>query len=206
VGDVHDTGLEIAAEQFVYKPMLDSGGVRPIMMLARTDSDPNTLIPGIRSAVEELDPVLPITNLQSMESLLADSLSRTSFTMSLLVLTSVIALFLGSVGIYGVLSYVATQRTPEMGVRLALSADAGTVRKIILSQVMLLAVLGVAAGLAGAISLGGVMSSLLFEVSPADPATLVGVSVIFLAVAATASVIPARRAVRTPPAVALRAD
>ncbi len=208
VGDVHDTGLEIAAEQFVYKPMLDSvgGGVRPMMMVVRTDSDPNTLIPGIRTAVEELDPVLPITNLQSMESLLADSLSRTSFTMSLLVLASVIALFLGSVGIYGVLSYVATQRTAEMGVRLALGADAGTIRKIILSQGMLLAMLGVAAGLAGAISLGGVMSSLLFEVSPADPATLVGVSVIFLAVAATASVIPARRAARTPPAVALRAD
>ena len=109
-------------------------------------------------------------------------------------------------GIYGVLSYVATQRTAEMGVRLALGADAGTIRKIILSQGMLLAMLGVAAGLAGAISLGGVMSSLLFEVSPADPATLVGVSVIFLAVAATASVIPARRAARTPPAVALRAD
>ncbi len=177
-----------------------------MMMVVRTDSDPNTLIPGIRTAVEELDPVLPITNLQSMESLLTDSLSRTSFTMSLLVLASVIALFLGSVGIYGVLSYVATQRTAEMGVRLALGADAGTIRKIILSQGMLLAMLGVAAGLAGAISLGGVMSSLLFEVSPADPATLVGVSVIFLAVAATASVIPARRAARTPPAVALRAD
>ena len=170
VGDVHDTGLEIPAEQFAYKPMLDSvgGGVRPMMMVVRTEVDPSVLASGIRSAVEELDPVLPITDLQPMEALLQDSLSRTSFTMSLLVLAAVIALFLGSVGIYGVLSYVATQRTAEMGVRLALGADAGSVRKIILSQGMLLAGLGVVAGLAGAVAIGGVMTSLLFGVSPLD--------------------------------------
>ncbi len=208
VGDVHDTGLETPAEQFAYKPMLDSvgGGVRPMMMVVRTEVDPSVLAPGIRSAVEELDPILPITDLQPMEALLQDSLSRTSFTMSLLVLAAVIALFLGSVGVYGVLSYVATQRTAEMGVRLALGADAGSVRKIILSQGMLLAGLGVAAGLAGAVAIGGVMTSLLFGVSPLDPLTLVGVSAIFLAVAAAASLIPAQRAARTPPAVALRAD
>jgi predicted permease len=208
VGDVHDTGLEIPAEQFVYKPMLDSvgGGVRPMMIAVRTDGDPETLVPGIRSAVEGLDPDLPITELQSMEDILGDSLSRTSFTMSLLLLAAVVALFLGSVGIYGVLSYVASQRTAEMGVRLALGADAATVRKIILSQGMLLAVIGVSMGLAGAFALGGVMSSMVYGVSPADPVTLVGVSVVFLAVAAGASLVPAARAARTPPAVALRAD
>jgi putative ABC transport system permease protein len=148
VGDVHDTGLEIPAEQFVYKPMLDSvgGGVRPMMMTVRTDGDPDALVPGIRAAVEGLDPDLPITELQSMEDILGDSLSRTSFTMSLLLLAAVVALFLGSVGIYGVLSYVASQRTAEMGVRLALGADAATVRRIILSQGMMLAVVGVAVG------------------------------------------------------------
>ncbi len=208
VGDVHDTGLDIPAEQFLYKPMLDTigGGVRPMMVVIRTDSDVSALIPSIRTAVEELDPVLPITSLQSMEGLLADSLSRTSFTMSLLVLALAIALFLGSVGIYGVLSYVATQRTAEMGVRLALGADPGAVRKIIVSQGMLLAGLGVAAGLVGAVALGSVLSSLLYEVSPLDPLTLVGVSVVFLTVAAMASAIPAQRAARTPPAVALQAD
>ena len=139
-----------------------------MMMVVRTEVDPSVLASGIRSAVEELDPVLPITDLQPMEALLQDSLSRTSFTMSLLVLAAVIALFLGSVGIYGVLSYVATQRTAEMGVRLALGADAGSVRKIILSQGMLLAGLGVVAGLAGAVAIGGVMTSLLFGVSPLD--------------------------------------
>lgn len=208
VGDVHDTGLEIPAEQFVYKPMLDSvgGGVRPMMIAVRTDGDPDALVPEIRSVVEALDPDLPITELQSLEDVLAESLSRTSFTMSLLLLAALVALFLGSVGIYGVLSYVASQRTAEMGVRLALGADAGTVRKMILSQGMRLAVVGVAIGLAGAIALGGVMSSLLYGVSPADPLTLVGVSLVFLAVAAGASLIPAARAARTPPAVALRAS
>jgi putative ABC transport system permease protein len=208
VGDVHDTGLEIPAEQFVYKPMLDSvgGGVRPMMIAVRTDGDPETLVPGIRAAVEGLDPDLPITELQSMEDVLGDSLSRTSFTMSLLLLAAVVALFLGAVGIYGVLSYVASQRTAEMGVRLALGADAATVRKVILSQGMMLAVIGVAVGLAGAVALGGVMSSLVYGVSPADPMTLVAVSLVFLAVAAGASLIPAARAARTPPAVALRAD
>ena len=208
VGDVHDTGLEIPAEQFIYKPMLDSvgGGVRPMMMTVRTDGDPEALVSEIRAAVEGLDPELPITELQSMEDILGDSLSRTSFTMSLLLLAAVVALFLGSVGIYGVLSYVASQRTAEMGVRLALGADAATVRRIILSQGMMLAVIGVAVGLAGAFALGGVMSSLVYGVSPADPVTLVGVSVLFLAVAAGASLVPAARAARTPPAVALRAD
>jgi predicted lysophospholipase L1 biosynthesis ABC-type transport system permease subunit len=208
VGDVHDTGLAVDPEQFAYKPMLDSvgGGVRPMMMVLRTDGDPEALVSEIRSAVEDLDPDLPITLLQPMEAILSDSLSRTSFTMSILLLAALVALFLGSVGIYGVLSYVASQRTAEMGVRLALGADGASVRKIILSQGMLLAVVGVAVGLAGAVALGGVMSSLLYGVRPADPLTLATASGVFLAVAAGASLIPASRAARTPPAVALRAD
>jgi len=208
VGDVHDAGLELDAEQFSYKPMLDSigGGVRPMMMVVRTDADPEALVPEIRAVIEALDPDLPITQMRSLETILDESLSQTSFTMSMLLLASFVALFLGSVGIYGVLSYVASQRTAEMGVRLALGADGATVRKIILSQGMVLAVVGVVVGLAGAVALGGVMSSLLYGVSPADPLTLVGVSAVFLTVAAGASLIPAMRAARTPPAVALRAD
>jgi predicted permease len=208
VGDVHDTGLGVPAEQFVYKPMLDSigGGVRPMMMTVRTDGDPDLLVPGVRGAVEALDPNLPITDLQSMEDILSDSLSRTSFTMSLLLLASLIALFLGSVGIYGVLSYVAAQRRAEMGVRLALGAGTASVRMIILSHGMRLAAVGIVLGLLGAIALGGLMSSLLFGVEPLDPVTLLTVSAVFLVVAAVASLVPAERAARTPPAVALRAD
>ncbi|MCA1789523.1 MAG: ABC transporter permease, partial [Thioalkalivibrio sp.] len=176
VGDVHDAGLETPAEQFAYKPMLDSigGGVRAMMMVVRTDGDPSSLVPGIRAAVEGIDSDLPITDLRPMETLVSDSLSRTSFTMSLLLLAALISLFLGAVGIYGVLSYVATQRTGEMGVRLALGADASVVRKIILSQGMGLAAMGIAVGLVGAALIGRVMSSLLFGVSPVDPVSLAG--------------------------------
>jgi predicted permease len=208
VGDLHDGGLEIPAEQFVYKPMLDSvgGGVRAMMMTVRTDGDPNTLVPAIRSAVQSLDPALPITQIRSMEDIVGESLSRTSFTMTMLLLAALVSLFLGSVGIYGVLSYVATQRTAEMGVRLALGADSRVVRGLIIRQGVALAAVGIVLGLIGAAAAGGVMSSLLFGVSALDPLTLVGVSVIFLAVAAAACAIPAERAARISPAVALRAD
>ena len=208
VGDVHDTGLETPAEQFAYKPMLDSigGGVRPLMMVVRTDGDPNALAPAIRAAVAGIDEDLPITDLRPMEAWVADSLSRTTFTMALIVLAALISLFLGAVGIYGVLSYVATQRTGEMGVRLALGADAAGVRKIILSQGMTLAAMGIGVGLVGAALLGRVLSSLLFGVSPLDPVTLLGGSLIFLVTAVLATLIPAERAARTPPAVALRGE
>ncbi len=208
VGDVHDAGLEIDAEQFSYKPMLDSagGGVRPMRMVVRSAGDPTSLIPGVRAVLQEMDPDLPITDLRPMEEIVGDSLSRTSFTMTLLVLAAVIAVFLGSVGIYGVLSYVATQRTAEMGVRLALGAEPATVRGIILRQGMLLAGIGVALGLVGAVAMGGVMSTLLFSVDPLDPLSLVGAAVFFVGVAVVASLVPAARAARTPPAVALRGD
>ena len=208
VGDLHDSGLEIPAEQFVYKPMLDSvgGGVRAMMMTVRTDGDPTALVPGIRTTVQSLDPALPITQIRSMEDIVGESLSRTTFTMTMLLLAAAVSLFLGSVGIYGVLSYVAAQRTAEMGVRLALGADSRIVRRLIIRQGLTLAALGIALGLLGAAAAGGVMSSLLFGVSPLDPITLVGVSATFLGVAALACAIPAERAARTSPAVALRAD
>ena len=177
-----------------------------MMMVVRTDGDPNALTPAIRTAVSGVDEDLPITDLRTMETLVADSLSRTTFTMALILLAALISLFLGAVGIYGVLSYVATQRTGEMGVRLALGADAGGVRKIILSQGMVLAGMGIGVGLVGAALLGRVLSSLLFGVSPWDPVTLVGGSLVFLVAAAMASLIPAQRAARTPPAVALRGE
>ena len=113
-------------------------------------------------------------------------------------------LFLGSVGIFGVISYVASQRTAEIGVRLALGADTGGVRRMILLQGMRLALAGVVVGLVAAVAMGRLLTSLLFGVDPVDPLTLVGGSVIFLVVAALAGVIPARRAARTPPAVALQ--
>ncbi len=208
VGDVHNVGLDVPAEQFVYMPMLDSvyGIVSDLTLTVRTAGDPNLLVPSIRAVAAELEPLTSLAQMQSMDDILADSISGTSFVMTVLVLAAVIALFLGSVGIYGVLSYVASLRTSEMGVRLALGADPGRVRKMILTQGIVLAVWGVGLGLAGAVGLRGVLSSLLFGVSPLDPPTLVSVSVFFLAVAAASSLIPAIRAARISPAVALQAE
>lgn len=207
VRDVHDTGLQVPAEQFSYKPMLDSidGGVRGMMMVVRSDGDPNLLVPGIRGAVEDLDPLLPIIQLQPMEALVQASMSRTTFTMTLLLVGALIGLFLGSVGIYGVLSYIATLRTPEIGIRLALGADASEVWKIMMSRGMTLAGIGVVVGIVFLLVMGGLLESLLYNVTLLDPMTLGAVTVLILTVAAVASALPARRAARTAPGVSLRA-
>ena len=208
VGDVHAEGLDSPAELYVYKPMLDSvgGGVAAMAMVVRANGDPLSLVPAIRSLIASMDSELPISEIRSMEDVVADSLSRTSFTTMLLLLAALIALFLGSVGIYGVISYVASQRTAEIGVRMALGADSSGVRTMILMQGMRLAGAGVVIGLLAAVAMGRLLTSLLYGVSPLDPLTLVGGSMIFLAVAVLAGIIPARRAARTPPAVALQAN
>ena len=206
VGDVHALGMDIPVEPYVYKPMLDSvgGGVGAMTMVVRSDAEPLSLVPAIRGVIEAIDPDLAISNIRSMEDVVADSMSRTSFTMSLLLLATIIALFLGSVGIYGVISYIVSQRTPEIGVRLALGADSKKVRRMILMQGMKLAGVGVVIGLLAAAAMGHLLNSLLYGVSSFDPLTFVGGSLIFLVVAALAAVIPAMRASRIPPAVALQ--
>ncbi len=208
VGDVHDGSLDKAADQIIYKPLLDSvgGGVRAMTMVVRSGRAPASLTTDIRKAVTELDADLPITELRPMSDVVADSLNRTTFTMWLLVLAAFVALFLGSVGIYGVLSYVATQRVPEMGVRLAMGADAMKIRTMILQEGVLLAAAGIAIGVAGAEWLGRFLKVLLFQISPTDPMVLAGGAVVFLLVAVLASLVPAERAARTPPAVALRGE
>jgi predicted permease len=206
VGDVHALGLELPGEPTIYKPMLDSvgGGVGPLSMVVRAETDPLAIVPAIRSLIEEMDPDLPISEIRPMEDLVADSMSRTTFTMTLLVLAALVALLLGSIGVYGVIAYVSSQRTAEIGVRMALGSDAGRVRGMILMQGMRIALAGVALGLLGAFTMGRLLTSLLYGVSPVDPLTLVLGSATFLGVAAFAAYVPAHRAARTPPAVALQ--
>jgi ABC-type antimicrobial peptide transport system permease subunit len=174
-------------------------------MTVRTTSGPLGVVSAIRSAIAELDRDLPIAKVQSMERVLGDSMSRTSFTMSVLVIAALIALFLGAVGIYGVLSYVVSQRTTEIGIRSALGASPGAVRWMVLSQGMRLAAIGLVIGFLAALALGRVMVGQLYGVSPVDPVTLVAASTIFLAVSILASLLPAARAAGTVPVDALRA-
>ena len=207
VGDVHAEGLRAAPlAQAVYVPL---DGPRPgsqltMSVAVRGSGNPSDLVPQLRREVGALDPALPLADIETMDHVVADSMSRTSFTMSLLLLAAIIALFLGSVGIYGVISYIVSRRTSEIGVRLALGADSTKVRRMILIQGMKLAGAGVGIGLLAATAMGRLLTSLLFGVTPFDPLTFVGGSAIFLAVAALAAIIPALRASRIPPAVALQ--
>jgi predicted permease len=206
VGDVRGAGLDVTGEQFLYLPMIDStgGGVRQMTMTVQTAVEPLSVVNAVRSAIAELDSDLPMGKVQSMDRVLADSMSDTSFTMSLLVIGALIAVFLGTVGIYGVLSYVVSLRSAEIGIRSALGASPGDVRRMVLSQGMRLGIVGVLIGLVAAVALGRVMGTLLYDTSPVDPVTLVAASAIFMAVAILASFVPAARAAGTSPVRALR--
>ena len=162
------------------------------------------LLPSVREAVWSVNPNLPIARVRLLTDFLARSMARTSFTLIMLGIAAAVALFLGSVGIYGVISYVVSQRTREIGVRMAMGAETGDVSRMVLKQASMLAGLGVLIGLFGAFGLTRLMSALLFGVSPMDPATFVSVALALSAVALLASYLPARRAARVDPVVALR--
>jgi putative ABC transport system permease protein len=208
VGDVHDTGLDAGPDQFLYLPMLSTvstgAGSTAMTMTVRTATHPLSSVPAIRGAIAELDPDLPIAQVQPMQRVLDHSMSRTSFTMSLLVIAAIVALFLGAIGIYGVLSYVVSQRVTEIGVRTALGASPGKLLGMVLSQGMRLAGVGVLIGLIAALALGRAVAALLYGVGPMDPGTLVAASALFLAVAGLASLLPASRAAAAAPTDALR--
>jgi putative ABC transport system permease protein len=208
VGDVHQVALDQDMESTIYLPMVDSagGGVRPMSIAVRTSVPSQSLIPAVRAQIREADPDLPITDVRTMDAIVSRSMNRTSFATLLLVLAAAVGLFLGAVGIYGVISYTVTQRTVELGIRQALGADGGRIRAMVLRQGVGLAAIGMVIGLVGAVALGKVMTSLLYGVSEFDPITFVGGCVVFLAVAVLACLLPAQRAANIGPSEALRAE
>ena len=153
-----------------------------------------------------LDPSLPVAGVRTMERVVAESTARTAFTMLLLVIAAAVALLLGTVGLYGAISYVVSQRTREIGVRMALGAARGDVARLVLRQGLAVALAGVAVGLGAAAGVTRFLRALLFEVSPTDPMTFVAVPAILLAVAALAAWAPARRAASVDPLVALKEE
>ncbi len=162
------------------------------------------LLDAAREAVWSVNPNLPVARVRTLDEYVDRSMARTSFTLIMLGIAAAVALFLGSVGIYGVVSYVVSQRTREIGVRMALGAEQSDVRRMVLKQAMMLTGGGVVLGLAGAMGLTRLMSSLLFGVSPMDPVTFGSVAVGLSGVALLASYLPARRAAKVDPVVALR--
>jgi predicted permease len=211
VGDVRDDGLQANAPEMIYYPMVSPGGddeagwIPNTMSFAiRTAVPPTTLATPIRQAIWSLDPHLPIANVQTTAAIVSDSTARTAFTMLLLTIAAAVALLLGTVGIYGVVSYVVSQRTREIGVRMALGATQGEVGRMVVRQGLAIASAGVVIGLIGAFALTRLMSALLFGVSSTDPMTFAAVAALLFAVTVAASYIPARRAAGVDPMEALR--
>ena len=160
----------------------------------------------LQQAVWSVNPNLPLARVRTLAEIEADSIAQTSFALVMLAIAATVALLLGSVGLYAVIAYVATQRTREIGIRIALGAQTHDVRRLFLRHGLLLTGAGVALGIVVALALTRVMSALLFGVSPTDPVTYVVVAASLASVALFATYLPARRASRMDPVVALRAD
>jgi predicted permease len=211
--DVRESGLDAPPTEVVYfpaRPLPDAPLWSPPylvnVVLRTTGSDPLALTNTVTQMVQELEPGAAVANAASMETVLARSIARRSFTMVLLAIAAGIALLLSAVGIYGVISYIVTQRRGEIGVRVALGAQVGHVTRMVLGESLWLALAGVVIGVGAALATTRVLSALLYGVEPNDPATLVIVPAVLLVVALIASYAPARRAARTDPVEALRGD
>ena len=203
VGNVRHLGLDVEPRPEIYYHTNTSPPFGPVVVI-RTTSDPQRLISIARAKVRELDRDVPVSNVSTMEQLVAQSVAQRRFGMFLLGVFALLALLLAAIGIYGVVSYSVTQRTQEIGVRMALGASASDVLKMVLRNGMSLALVGVALGLAGAFGLTRLMSRLLFEVTPTDVTTFTLVSVALTVVALLACYLPARRAMKVDPLEALR--
>jgi putative ABC transport system permease protein len=175
-----------------------------MVVLVRTQSDPHLLIPSLRAAVLAIDPNQPISNVSTMEKIVSDSIAQPRLNMLLMGLFGTLALVLAAVGIYGLLSYAVTQRTQEIGIRMALGARVTDVLNLVFKQGMTLVLIGEVIGLAGAFALTRLIRGLLFGVTPTDFTTFVAVAGMLAGVSLVATLIPARRAAKVDPLVALR--
>jgi len=206
VRDFKQSSLDQDVRIEMYTPQAQTPwyGFRTVVI--RTKTDPISLASAVRNEVRSLNSHLPVTTLQPMQAIVSDSIAQPRFRMVLLSIFGGLALVLAAVGIYGVLAYTVSQRTQEIGIRLALGAQRSDVLGLILRQGMRLALFGVIAGLLGGFALTRVMRNLLFGVSPTDALTFAGTSLLLAAVALIACWIPARHATRVDPIVALRQE
>ena len=223
VGDVRQRGLETEPRPTLYVPNLQLGepiktrvGVtlrelmatdaRSIELVARTTPGVTGIVNAVREAVWAVDPNQPVTRVKTMEQVLADTMVVQRFSTWLLGVFAGIALVLAAAGIYGVISYSVSQRTHEIGIRMALGAEQRDVLKLVLGQGMIPALIGLAIGVVGAVGLTRLMATLLFNVSPTDPITFGVIGVLLVIVAVAACYLPARRAARVDPMEALRCE
>ncbi|MGH7580144.1 MAG: ADOP family duplicated permease, partial [Gemmatimonadales bacterium] len=211
VGDVRHQGLDTEPRPEIYLPyaQFPAGTGTPqrtLRIVVRSEGDPVQLTGALRAAVAELEPDLPVTEIQTMEEALGAWAAERRLTMMLVGGFAALALALGAVGVYGVMAHLVMQRTREIGIRIALGALPREILGLVLSQGASLAGLGIALGLAAALAATRLLASLLFGVGPTDPPTFLATALALAAVAGVASVLPALRAVRTDPVDALRAE
>jgi predicted permease len=203
VGDVRTVNLADVSSLVVYEPYWQqsfNGG----SFVIRTAGDSGRVFAGVRAAIRAIDPQLPIPALRTMDDLVAESVAARRFQMMLVLLFSVIAVFLASLGVFGVLSHAVAQRTGEIGVRMALGAAPSSISRLVVRQGLMPVALGIAAGIVGAVPVGRALRGFLFGVTPTDPVTYVGVAALLSFVAIVAILVPARRAAAVDPIVTLR--
>jgi putative ABC transport system permease protein len=206
VADVKLEGLEHDTPMQVYLPLHQRPRSPTLWLVVRTTGDPMQAVAAVERTIHAVEKDLPVYSIRSMDQLLGSSLATRRLTLVLLAGFAALALLLAAVGIYGVISYSVRQRTHELGIRMALGAQAGDVLRLILMQGLKLALVGVAIGLTAAFSLTRWMKSLLFEVRPTDPMTFAVIALLLIAVALSACWIPARRAAKVDPMVALHCE
>jgi putative ABC transport system permease protein len=205
VGDVKTSGLDVDASAMMYLPYKQAP-LPFVSFVVRTASDPESLIPPVSKAIYSIDKEQALTNVETMDQVLAKSLSDRRFNMTLLLTFAGVALMLAAVGVYGVMNYTVTLRRRELGIRMALGAERMDVLRLVLRQGLTLTLIGVGAGLISAYALTRLMASLLYGVTATDYLTFGSVSAVLIVVGLAASYVPARRATKVNPTIALRAE
>jgi putative ABC transport system permease protein len=207
VGDVRQMGLDapVKAEMYLpYSQITDQPWFAPRDLVVRTIGEPMSLVPAVKHEIAAVDPEQAVSNIRTLDDILDEEVVQRRLGATLLTAFAMLALLLASLGIYGILSYFVAQHTPEIGVRLALGASARDILRLVLGRGMTLALIGVGLGSLGGLALTRLMSSLLFGISPTDPATFALAALLLTALALLACYLPARRAVKVDPTIAMR--
>jgi predicted permease len=205
VGDIKSDGFDTAATPHIYLPEFQSPTYGSVVYL-RTGAEPASLGAAVRQEVQSVDPTIPVFSVQTMDEVVSTFLAQRRFALELLGIFAAVALLLASIGIYGVMAYTFSRRTNEIGIRMALGAQRIDILKIAASEGAVVVAIGVVCGIIGSAIFTRFLQSMLFEVNSSDPATYVGISALLAVVTLLACLVPARRAIRVDPLIALRQD